>query len=216
MSRSRTGAERSPVVVAITDPWWPDGHLLRIVGVASRVLPRGALVVQLRDKSGRDFEPFARALLEVVHPSGARLVVNGDVDLAAAIGADGVHLGGERPELSRARAVLGDAAFISVAAHTGDDVTHAARGGATAVLVSPIFETPGKGPPRGVDALREAKERANGALAIVALGGIDARRAAACAAAGATGVAVMRALFDVQTEAEAEATALALFAAFGP
>jgi len=106
----------------------------------------------------------------------------------------GIHLGGSaRAKLRERRADLGDEAWISVPAHGDDDVTRAREEGASAVYVSPIYETPGKGPPRGLDAIRRARELA-GPMRVYALGGIDVVNAAACIAAGADGVAVIRAV----------------------
>ncbi len=115
---------------------------------------------------------------------------------------DGIHLGGAlRSELVAARAELGPDVWISVPAHTDEDVAAAAREGATAVYVSPIFATPGKGAPRGLDALRRARELA-GAMHVYALGGVDATNAASCIAAGADGVALIRAFFDADSPRE--------------
>lgn len=106
----------------------------------------------------------------------------------------GIHLGGSaRVELEAKRAELGPDAWISVPAHSDDDVVRARDEGATAVYVSPIFETPGKGPPRGLDAIRRARELA-GPMRVYALGGIDVGSAKACIDAGADGVAVIRAV----------------------
>ena len=102
--------------------------------------------------------------------------------------ADGFH--GPREALGEAS----DFAWRSSPAHDDEDVRRAARAGATAVFVSPIFESPGKAA-RGVEAIRRARELAP-ALILVALGGIDEESAPACRAAGADGVAVVRALLD--------------------
>jgi thiamine-phosphate pyrophosphorylase len=80
-------------------------------------------------------------------------------------------------------------------------VRHAIKGGASAVLVSPIFVTKGKGAPRGVEAITRARELVGAApgaprVLVYALGGVDARNVGACRAAGADGVAAIRALYD--------------------
>jgi thiamine-phosphate pyrophosphorylase len=123
--------------------------------------------------------------------------VHSDASLALAVNADGLHLGsdfgGEGARgLVEARRALPNV-WISVAAHTDEDVERAAAGRADAVLVSPIYDSPGKGPPRGAAAIVSARALGPG-LAIYALGGVEARRARACRDAGATGVAVIRAL----------------------
>lgn len=109
-------------------------------------------------------------------------------------GLEGVHLGGAlRSGLGAAREALGSAVWISAPAHTDDEVAEAARARASAVYVSPVFATPGKGPARGLAAIRHARSLAGG-VHVLALGGVDASNAEACAAAGADGVAVIRAV----------------------
>lgn len=180
-------------LVAITDPRYDTEHLVATV----RRLPRGLCVVQYRDTRGPT-EETARRLLAAARESGSLFVVNGDVDLAAHIGADGVHLGGPSPDVARARARIDG--WVSVAAHDDDAVARAVREGATAALVSPIFPTPGHGPPRGTGALQAARAVVGDRLLLYALGGVDGSSAAACAEAGADGVAAIRAVFEGELE----------------
>jgi thiamine-phosphate pyrophosphorylase len=166
-------------------------------------MPPSRLVVQLRDKQRArpSLRVFAGELRVVTRAAGAALVVNGDAEVARDVGADGVHLGGGAGTVESARRVLGRAAWISAAAHTDEEVERAVAQGADAVLVSPIFDSKGK-KGRGLGALRRAREivarltgkREKGSVAVVALGGVDADNAAACASAGAEAVAVVRAL----------------------
>jgi thiamine-phosphate pyrophosphorylase len=199
----------SPVVVFITDPHRDlvDPHAReRVIRVASRVLGPGRLLVQLRDKARDEASLLveARALREVTGDAGALFVVNGDARIAQASRADGVHVPG-RPavaSVAAARALLGPDAIVTVAVHDDDDLRLAVEAGATAALVSPIFETlPRKNPPRGLEALVTARAfvdaaRHSPALQIHALGGVTSARAAACVESGADGVAAIRALYD--------------------
>lgn len=191
----------APAVVLVTDARAPRARTLAVVRAAACALgPR--LLVQHRDKTGaRDAVlDDARALLAAAREAGARLVVNGRLDVAVAAGADGVHLGGDaRCDVDDVRRAIGPRAFVSIAAHDDDDVRRAIARGADAALVSPIFASPGKGSPRGVEAIARAREIARDAgakLLVYALGGVDAPRAASCVEAGADGVAVIRALYD--------------------
>ena len=95
---------------------------------------------------------------EVLRALGAMLIVNDRLDLAAALRADGIHLGRSSVQIDEARAFLGPRVFVSVACHTVEEVAAAAEKGANAALLSPIFFSPGKGPPLGPAALSEAKE----------------------------------------------------------
>lgn len=197
------------MIVLVTDPRYPLDHLARTIDAVLRALPDGMLVVQHRDKTSTpDVRDAAFARLS---DTGARVVPNGTPDDARRLGAAGVHLPGERPDVARARALLGEDAWISIAAHDDAAVEHAVRERATAALVSPIYATPGKGAPRGEEALVRARAITRREVAIVALGGVDVRRAASCAAAGADGIAVIRAIFDAPDPAR---VALALAAPF--
>lgn len=192
-------------VVLVTDAGRPFDATLQVVREAAVVLG-GRLAVQLRDKVAPDatFLAHALALREVTRATGARLFLNGRHALAVRVGADGVHVpsGGT---VAAVRAVVGDLP-VSVATHDDDDVERAIRDGADAVLVSPIFATPGKGRPRGLDAIASARRHvvASGTnVRVVALGGVDAGNAASCRDAGADAVAVIRALYDASDVAHA-------------
>jgi thiamine-phosphate pyrophosphorylase len=197
-----------PRVLLVTDPSFGDEPILRCVAAAAGALPPGALGVQLRDKARPivSLRTFALALRTVTRRAGAWLIVNGDARLARDVGADGVHLGGDAigaVGVPGARAAFGRKTWISVAAHSDEDVRRAAADGADAVLVSPIFPTRPPSPRseskrgRGLDALRSARAAAgpaHSALQVYALGGITPERVARCVDAGADGVAVLRAL----------------------
>jgi thiamine-phosphate pyrophosphorylase len=192
-------ATRAWPLLLITDPAYPDERILEVVRVVGLALSRETFAVQLRDK-GRDrpgLARFARVLRDQTRASGVALVVNGDAHLAREVGADGVHLGGDAGTVAEARAVAGREAWISIAAHDDADVQRARDEGADAVLVSPIFQTPGKGAARGVAALRSARSIVGAAGTVIyALGGIRPESAEPCRQAGADGVAVIRALLE--------------------
>jgi thiamine-phosphate pyrophosphorylase len=201
---------RAPRIVLITDPSFGDGVILRAVRAVAEALEPGTLCVQLRDKGRTDssLRLFALELRRVTRESGASLVVNGRAAIARDVGADGVHLGGDGGSIADARARLPRGSWVSVAAHTDDDVLRAIEEGADAVLVSPIFPTRSHAREkvaRGIEALRGARalrsaqgtadRSADGKeLAIFALGGVTAPRVGACVRAGADGVALIRAL----------------------
>jgi thiamine-phosphate pyrophosphorylase len=186
----------TPDLVAITDDALADDRLEARVTQLLAAVPRGSTAIQLRDRrrDSRALVALAERLRRITADRGAVLVVNDRLDIAAAVGADGAHLGGRSTDVADARRIVGERSFISVAAHAIDDVERAAREGATAALLAPIFATPGKGPPCGVELLAEAAARC-GALLLYALGGIDASRVPACMEAGARGVAAIGSVF---------------------
>jgi thiamine-phosphate pyrophosphorylase len=213
---ARGASRRAPSVFLVTDPRWPLARLEEVIEAAGGALAPGALAIQVRDKSAApvDLARTVERLRRVTVRTGALLVVNAATSEALRVavdgGADGAHVPCRPERISDARTLLGPSAWISTPAHADEDASIAESAGATGVLVSPIFESPGKGPARGVEALVAARAYA-AELVLVALGGVDASRAATCAAAGADGVAVIRALLDARDPA---ATARALAAPF--
>lgn len=209
----------------VTDPRYATSHLVSVTHAAGRAVGPGRLLVQLRDKVNdvNHVAAVARELREATRAVEASFVVNGSVAIAKAVGADGVHVPGGG-SIAQARRELGPDAFVSAPAHDEHDVERALVEGASAVLVSPIFTTPGKGAPRGIQALAAARalaDRASSATPVIrdglllyALGGVEVERAASCAEAGADGVAVVRALLDLSGEARISEAARVMTAPF--
>jgi thiamine-phosphate diphosphorylase len=195
-----------PRLILITDPAFGDDAIVRCTEAVASALPAGALCVQLRDKQRAvaSLRIFACRLRIATRRFGARLVLNGNPRLARDVDADGVHLGGGAGSVAEARAAFGRATWVSVAAHSDDDIRRAVDDGADGVLVSPIFATRppssasrargGEKSARGLDAIRTARRVAGSRLALFALGGVTLERVRPCVAAGANGVAILRAL----------------------
>ena len=185
-----------PDLIVITDDALSDDETEHRAERILAEVPAGSTALQLRDRrrTARALWGLAERLRSVCTRHGAPLIVNDRIDLARAIDADGVHLGRRSVAIEDARRLLDGGAFISVAAHDVAEVEAAALAGATAALVSPIYATPDKGAPRGVQFVSEARAHA-GQVLVYALGGIDAVRAAECVRAGAHGVAAIRSVW---------------------
>lgn len=182
---------------------------------------RARVVVQLRDRerSARERLALGTRLRALTLELGLALVVNDRLDLALALGADGVHLGEGSVRPDEARALLPAEALVSVACHEAHRVAAlAATGAVDLVLLSPVLASPGKGPALGLEALTAARAALDAALAadvarrpagskgskgslvsrvsrisLVALGGLDEAHVGPALAAGAHGVAAIRA-----------------------
>ena len=162
----------------------------------------GATVIQLRLKGAptKDVIEAGRAFVDLP----ATFVVNDDVDAALALGADAVHLGRDDPGAERALEnglLLGTSAASVAEARAGE------QRGASYIGAGPVWATPSKpdaDPPIGLAGLREICEAAS--IPVVAIGGVDAANAADCMAAGAAGVAVVRAAADAKAVSEALAS----------
>jgi thiamine-phosphate pyrophosphorylase len=185
---------RSPHVYLITDRS-VGGDLPARVTAALAGLPPGTAAVQLREKDlgGRDLLALARALRPRVEAAGQAFLVNDRIDVALASGAHGIHLPSRGIPPAEARRLLGPQAWIGVSCHAVEEVRRAREGGADFATFGPLFDTPSKrayGPPVGLARLAEAAVLG---LPLVGLGGVDEARAPAVMAAGASGVAAIRA-----------------------
>jgi thiamine-phosphate pyrophosphorylase len=145
-----------------------------------------------RDLDGSERRRVGLRLRDLTRAAGARLTVGGDPDLAAELGADGVHLGGDQHHrIDAARRRLGSDVLIGVSAHSVAEVARAAAQGSDYATLSPIYPSaskPGYGPALGPAGIRDA---AASGMPVVALGGVAAETLDACRAAGAAAVAVM-------------------------
>jgi thiamine-phosphate diphosphorylase len=164
------------------------------VELARALLAGGARLLQLRLPAATTSHllAVARALRELTRASGARLLVNDRADVAAAAGADGVHVGQDDLPVAAARSLLGAGRLIGVSTHGVDEARAAEADGADYVGVGPIFATSSKAgalPPRGLALVRAV--RAAVACPIVAIGGITVATAPAVRAAGADSVAMI-------------------------
>jgi thiamine-phosphate pyrophosphorylase len=159
----------------------------------------GIDIVQLRIKHASD-DTIMRAAGRFARrcaAHGALFILNDRPDLAAAAGADGVHVGQEDGSVEAARATIGTDRLLGLSTHTPAQV-RAAGGRPDYIGVGPVHATPTKPgrPAVGLGLVRYAAAHAQ--VPFFAIGGIDAENAADVVAAGARRIAVVRAL----TEAE--------------
>jgi thiamine-phosphate pyrophosphorylase len=183
-------ARISPRVVQVTAMMTvPRDELLARIARA-----RLGYAILLRDPEldGRELFEWGSVLRGATRAVGAALLVDDRIDVALAIEADGLHLGRRSPPLAEARRLMGTA-FISCSAHDVEDARRAAEQGADSVLLSPIFATPDKGTPVGLEVLAQTRALLPKRTSVIALGGITRDTAHGCFVAGADGVASIRA-----------------------
>ena len=176
----------------------PDEALARALVDPDR---GGARVLQLRIKpavpvSMRELHAAAVMARAVTRAAGAALVIDDHVDLALAVGADGVHLGQHDLPLAAARAVAGTRLWIGVSTHDLAQVRVAVAGGADYLGFGPVFATTTKANPDPVVGLAglAAAVMAAGATPVVGIGGITQESAAQVAATGAAAACVVGAV----------------------
>jgi thiamine-phosphate pyrophosphorylase len=186
------------------------GSLNRAVAAA---LEAGVKTVQLREKdlSSRSLYIAAREMRELTAHFGARLIINDRVDIALAVAADGVHLGGESMPLAVARQLLGDEKLIGVSCHDRSSALSAQQDGADFITFGPVYPTPSKasyGAPLGLTKLAETTKDLR--IPVFALGGISPANAGEVIACGAHGIALISAIIAAEHPERAAAEVLAL------
>jgi len=163
--------------------------------VAFHALRAGVRLIQYRDKvkPRREIYSEAKKLRQRTREFGATLIVNDHADIAAAVNADGVHLGQEDLPLHEARKIMGKK-LIGISTHSLKEAVDAAVGGADYIGFGPIFFTSTKeaGQPQGVGMVREVKRHVT--IPVVAIGGISHDNVLTVLEAGADAVAVASAI----------------------
>lgn len=166
----------------------------------------GATIVQLRGKTC-DTRTLLTIALELQKISSERripLVINDRVDIAAAMDAQGVHLGREDLPLESARHILGGNKVIGTSVNTVEEAENAEKTGADYLGVGPAFFTQTKTDiksvlgPEGLMKIRKAVR-----LPLLAIGGITEQNAEEAGAAGMDGVAVISSVLKAKDRKEA-------------
>lgn len=174
--------------------------------VAEAALAGGATMLQFRDKQMGDsvFAATAADLLTMARAAGVPLIVNDRVEIAAAIGADGVHVGQEDLAIGEVRRMTPRGMIVGVSATCYDEAVAACDGGADYVGVGPVFPTGSKAdsaPPMGVTELERICREIP--LPVVAIGGITISNLRSIVEAGAAGAALIAAIAEAQDMREA-------------
>lgn len=182
-------------VYLVTDPdLCADRGLIDTVLAA---VQGGATIVQLRDKTAPDNKLIeqGQALKAALSSTGVPLIVNDRIGVAAAIGADGVHVGQADESIEAARAHLGPNALVGLSIQTEAHARTLEALQVDYVGIGPVFATPTKSdhaPPLGFDGL--ARVRAATCLPAVAIGGLRPEHVAGVLGAGCDGLAVVSAI----------------------
>ncbi len=165
--------------------------------VVEEAILGGVTIVQIREKdcSITEFVALAKELKKITQKYNIPLLINDRVDVALAIGADGVHLGQSDFPYSEARLLLGADAIIGLSVENFAQVETANHLAPDYLGVSPIFSTPTKTDTIiewGLDGLNKIKDMTK--LPLVAIGGINKFNTSDIIEAGADGIAVVSAI----------------------
>jgi thiamine-phosphate pyrophosphorylase len=165
-----------------------------LVDVVRECLAAGLPAVQVREKDlgAHELAALCRRLRALTRQSGARLIVNDRLDVALAVGADGVQRTGTSLGVADMRAVAGTRLRIGASVHALEEAVDAERAGADWIVFGPVYDTASKrafGPPQGLERLAAVTRAVRGP--VIAIGGITPERVPAVLGAGARGVGVI-------------------------
>ena len=191
---------------AVTDRAWAADEDALMDQIAAAI-DGGAGIVQLREKhlDHAAFLKEAERFVALCREKGVVSIINDAVDIAAAVGADGVHVGQSDLAAGRAREVLGPDKLIGVSAHSVEEALAAQAAGADYLGVGAAFVTGTKADaaPISRDTIRAITAAVD--IPVVAIGGISRDNITELAGCGLDGVAVVSALFaqkDVKAAAK--------------
>lgn len=166
--------------------------------IAMAAIAGGVEVIQLRDKEASSQKLFqiAVTLRRLTQQNKVSLIINDRLDIALAVGADGVHLGQNDIPAQVARKLIGPNMILGVSAGSVKEGLEAERQGADYLGVGPIFEARGTkidaGAPLGLSLLNQLREKCK--IPLVAIGGINQDNVKEVIRAGATAAAIISAL----------------------
>jgi len=184
-----------PKIYPITDTALSSlSHTEQVKGL----IAGGATLIQLREKNNsvRAFFTDASEAICIARLAGAKVIINDRIDVALALGAEGVHLGQTDIPVTAARRLLGKDAIIGFSTHNIEQFKAALDFPVDYLAFGPIFQTQSKrnpDPVAGLEAVGIIKS-INGQLPVVAIGGIDKSNVAEVWSAGADSAAIISAI----------------------
>jgi thiamine-phosphate pyrophosphorylase len=186
---------------AVTDRSWisriPAGHHSLEQQVEEAILG-GATIIQLREKELDDsaFTELATRIAGVTRRYGVPLIINDNLAVALACGADGLHIGQHDGNPRRIRSQLPAGMILGISAGTAEEARVARDAGADYIGAGAVFPTGSKDDAThiGLEGLREVCEAVE--LPVVAIGGITRDNAGQLAETGIAGIAVISAIFS--------------------
>jgi thiamine-phosphate pyrophosphorylase len=191
-------------VYLVTDRGILDGRdLFKAVEDA---IQGGASLIQLREKdiSSRGFYDLAMQMKKLVNSYNVPLIINDRLDIALAVGADGLHIGQDDLPLGIARKILGPDKIIGYSVSNLEEALYGEKNGADYLGAGPAYATGSKadaGAPIGLDNIKMIKESVS--IPVVAIGGVSIANLIEVRDSGVDGVSVISAILGSQNITEA-------------
>jgi thiamine-phosphate pyrophosphorylase len=186
-----------PLIYLITDGETTDENYTErkseILKLIETAIQAEISLIQIREKrlSTRLIFQLAKESARLTRKTGTKLLINDRADIALAAKADGVHLTVDSLSAEIIRRSFPKKFIVGVSAHTVEEAETAKSQGANFITFSPVFSSPGKGEPQGIEKLREVCERLD-PFPVVALSGINETNYTEILETGASGFAAIR------------------------
>jgi len=146
-------------------------------------------MISFRDKRGINLEPFIKIFLDICKKYNTPALINSHIDLALKYNFFGVHL--TSSQFNKISYAHNKKLFVIVSTHSLEEAKLAQKYGASLITFSPIFHSPNKGKPKGLEALKEVVDNLD--IGCIALGGIMSQKEIdSCQKAGSYGFASIR------------------------
>lgn len=179
-----------------TDENYPEKKRQILVAV-QKAADAGIESFQIREKrlSVKNLTDLVESAVRTASGYAIAIFVNDRFDVALAAGASGVHLTGASLPVSVVKNSVPDDLLVGVSTHTLEETVDARNSRADFAMYGPVFTTPGKGTPTGLEGLK-AVCTAAAPLSVIAVGGIDETNVESVLESGASGYAAIRYLND--------------------
>jgi thiamine-phosphate pyrophosphorylase len=186
--------KKSLLLYAVTDRRWLKENQ-SLSDAVKEAVNGGATMIQLREKNMSDDEQKKEALL-IKDSCNVPLIIDNNIEVCKAVGADGVHVGQNDMPVKEARAILGDDYVIGATAHNVSEAIQAEKDGADYLGVGAAFGSSTKNDAKKIISLEEYKKITQAvSIPVVAIGGINETNIMKLKELGLSGVAVVSAIF---------------------
>jgi thiamine-phosphate pyrophosphorylase len=186
--------KKSLLLYAVTDRRWLKENQ-SLSDAVKEAVNGGATMIQLREKNMSDDELKKEALL-IKDSCNVPLIIDNNIEVCKAVGADGVHVGQDDMPVKEARTILGDDYVIGATAHNVSEAIQAEKDGADYLGVGAAFGSSTKNDAKKIISLEEYKKITQAvSIPVVAIGGINETNIMKLKGLGLSGVAVVSAIF---------------------